>query len=168
MILHISHTDFDMIGCQLVLEHVFGRGEVKTVRCNYTNVNERLKEVLTTDKYNSYSNIIITDISVNEEVASIIESKMEDKVVLIDHHATAEWLNKYDWANVTTHDSDGVQISASKLVSDRFNIKNKVLLDIIRLANDYDCWHWSRNGNMKAKELNDLVYLVGFDEMIDN
>jgi oligoribonuclease NrnB/cAMP/cGMP phosphodiesterase (DHH superfamily) len=61
-------------------------------------------------EYAKYNYIFITDISVNEQVAEKIEylqyrlrveGSLGAEFVLLDHHKTAEWLNKYSWAKVT-------------------------------------------------------------------
>jgi oligoribonuclease NrnB/cAMP/cGMP phosphodiesterase (DHH superfamily) len=165
-ILNITHTDLDGFGCNLALVKHYGKDNVHLEKCGYNNVNGTLYKYLKEGDHRRYDRIYITDISISEKMATWVEGEFKDKVVLIDHHPTAEFLTKYDWATVETHDLNGVAISATKLVSNYLGIECPVILDVVSLANDYDCWHWANNGNIKAKELNDLLYMVGFDDLL--
>ncbi|MGL6185645.1 MAG: DHH family phosphoesterase [Clostridium chrysemydis] len=166
-ILNITHTDLDGIGCQLILELEFGRENIKVERCNYNNVNEAFLKYIESGEYREYNKIYITDISVSEEVAELIERELSSTVILLDHHKTAEWLNKYDWANVITHNHEKLPISASELVRSYFKNNNPKVTEIIKNINDYDTWLFSTNGNIHAKRLNDLCYMIGLDETLD-
>lgn len=164
-ILNITHNDGDALGCQLVLEFKYGRENVVNERCNYNNVNKTLYDYLKT-KHGEFDMIFITDISISENMANWIDKSFSDKVILIDHHGTAQWLNKYSWANVVTHIGEA-PVSASELVRLHFNIEDPTLVSIIKDINDYDTWLFSTNGNINAKRLNDLCYLIGLDETLD-
>lgn len=165
-ILNITHTDADGLGAELVLKHLFGADNVDVERCNYNSVNSVLYSVYK-ERVEEYDKIYITDISISDTMANWTNNSFGDKVVLIDHHPTAVHLNKYDWANVTTHDSKGKTVCASKLVAKHFNVDNPVILEVVSHINDYDCWHWATNGNTTAKDLNDLFYTIGFDKMVE-
>ena len=167
-ILNINHNDGDAVGSQLVLEYSYGRENVKVERCNYNNVNGVLYDYLKNGEHKNYDLIYITDISISEKMAEWVDKDFSDKVKLVDHHSTALWLNKYKWATVKEVDDKGRKISATKLLAQIEEIGNYVLLDVVECINDYDCWHWAENGNMKAKNFNDLLYLVGFDEIIES
>lgn len=166
-ILNIGHNDLDQLICQLILELQYGRENVKVERCNYNNVNETLYNYLKSGEHKNYDLIYITDISISEEMAEYINENYSTKVRLIDHHNTAKWLDKYEWAVVKTHHSDGVPVSACELVRSHFCNNNPKVLEIVKNANDYDTWLFSTNGNIHAKRLNDLCYMIGLDETLD-
>ncbi len=166
-ILNITHNDLDGIVSQLMVELYYGRENVKVERCNYNNVNGTLYNYLKSGEHENYDLIYITDISISEKMAEWVNKDYSGKVRLIDHHATAKWLTKYDWAIVETHYSEGVPVSACELVRCYFDNNNPKVLEIVKNADDYDTWKWSTNGNLEAKRMNDLMDLIGIDEMLD-
>ncbi|MGL6131664.1 MAG: DHHA1 domain-containing protein [Fusobacteriaceae bacterium] len=167
-VFNITHTDFDGLGCQLAIENRFGKENVTVERCGYNNVNGCLYTLLKSGEYLSYDRIYITDISISLNMAKWVDSEeaIRSRVILIDHHGTAEWLNEYNWATIKTHNEDGTLVSASMLVANHLELDGLVIRDIIRQADDYDTWKWASNGNVKAKTLNDLIHMVGMDNML--
>ena len=93
----ITHGDLDGIGAVVIGKTVFNKQKDDFRYCGYHNVNEKVMEVL---ENGNYSHIFITDISVNEEVADIINTYYSDKVTLLDHHSNLDYLIQYDWATV--------------------------------------------------------------------
>jgi oligoribonuclease NrnB/cAMP/cGMP phosphodiesterase (DHH superfamily) len=89
----VTHTDLDGIGCAIIFLKCFPKGEV--LFCDYDKVNESVMGLIQND---AGWNILITDISVNKEVAALLDRR--GKVGLLDHHHTAKWLMQYSWANV--------------------------------------------------------------------
>lgn len=170
MIKLLTHTDLDGIGCELLIKLKFGKNNVDVSKCGYHNINSILYSTLKNEK--DYDKIYITDISVDEKMAKWIEKDFKHKVVLIDHHPTALWLNRYNWATVKTHINDEV-VSATKLVYDNvlehssICFKDTSLEDIISRVDEFDTWKWNSKVNLKAKELNDICYILGLDEMSD-
>lgn len=98
-----THTDLDGVGCAVLAYLAFGYKNVDVEFCSYNNINQKvLKFIMSRSLSNSaYYGLYITDLSVSEEVARQIE-KHKDNIMprLFDHHATALWLNKYDWCQV--------------------------------------------------------------------
>jgi oligoribonuclease NrnB/cAMP/cGMP phosphodiesterase (DHH superfamily) len=175
-----SHTDLDGYGCNIIMKALFD-SDVECENLNYDKINERVKEFFTSDEYKKFSFIYITDISVNDEVAQIIDNvrnKEDILVVLLDHHPTALELNKYDWATVEI-ERDGEKTSGTKMLYDRLadaitvaensGVANKNrLLDFAECVKRYDTWLWKEKYNdIKPKQFNDLFYLLGRDRFID-
>lgn len=111
----ITHTDLDGVGPSIVLR-AFGITHspyyVETRKVDEV-VQERLLEL------NDHELLIITDLSVNEETADMIE-KVNHKpdgrfVVLLDHHASAVALNNFEWATVLPAVND-IKMSATTLM----------------------------------------------------
>ena len=92
-----THTDLDGIGCAILAYLAFGRENVDVEFCNYDDVDEKVRNLIVDHStVSEYDRIYITDISVREEVAQIIDTWIDrDKIWLFDHHGTAMWLNKY-------------------------------------------------------------------------
>ena len=73
--------------------------------CNYDNINEKIKDFIHNEEYLKYDYVYITDISVDEEVAELINNTHPEEFnkgfnlcemfTLIDHHKTALHLEKY-------------------------------------------------------------------------
>jgi oligoribonuclease NrnB/cAMP/cGMP phosphodiesterase (DHH superfamily) len=107
-----THTDLDGIGCSILGKIYYGTNNINVEYCEYNNINEKVLEC----DFERYEKIFITDLSVNDEVAEKID-KLNGKFNLIDHHETALWLNKYDWAQVKTKKEDGKKESGTSLLS---------------------------------------------------
>lgn len=163
-----THTDLDGIGCAVVGRIAFG--DILDVEyCDYDNVNEKVKAFLESDN-SEYKDVYITDISVNEEVAEMIERFISSKVLLLDHHDTAKWLNKYDWAFVNDYQdwingrekSSGTNLFYCYLLQNTCFDGNDDLSDFVELVRQYDTWEWhTKYQNPQAKKLNDLLYIIG-------
>lgn len=171
-----THTDLDGIGCAILMKNVYKNNEVDIEYCDYGNVNDKIGYFLNKD-YIKYDKVFITDISVDENVAKIIDelSCVKD-FILLDHHKTAEWLNKYDWAKVEDYCSVfGIKISGTFMLHKWLIENNEEYVkcnylnskDFVQLVNDYDTWRWNELRDIKPKQLNDLLYIYGRDKFID-
>lgn len=170
MIKLFTHTDLDGIGCAVLAKLSF-KDEVDIEYCNYDEINEKVLEYI-----NQNDNpIYITDISVNEEVANLLDKR--GNVQLLDHHPTALELNKYSWCRVMVEDLSGLKTSGTKMFyhwlgmngcfSDELE-NNKSLNRFAELVRDYDTWRWSELGDegIICKQVNDLLYLYGREKFI--
>jgi oligoribonuclease NrnB/cAMP/cGMP phosphodiesterase (DHH superfamily) len=174
-----THNDLDGVGCAVVGKVVFGE-DIDIEYCGYKDVNDKIEQFLSLSNLQEYSRVFITDISVNEKVAERIDYKANhtDALItfnLIDHHKTAEWLNKYDWAFVESEVStqEGIfKLSGTTLflehLSGLYGYTEKMtalkgFVDAVRL---YDTWEWKRLNLQFPKDLNDIYHLVGLDEFV--
>lgn len=161
-----THTDLDGIGCSIVAQHVYE--DIDVEYCDYHNVNEMVGEYLAARDYLDYDLTLITDISVDEIKADIINYtyNLGNKFKLLDHHATAEWLNKYEWAMVNPLHEDGSKSSGTTMLFDYLN-RPRELSEFVEKVRRYDTWEWSTKYNdTHAKQLNDLLYLTGRESFI--
>ena len=173
MIKLFTHTDLDGVGCAILAKLAFGE-EVDISYCNYDDINENIMNYLNNND-DSLSYIYITDISVNEEVAELLDKR--GGVVLLDHHPTALGLNKYPWCKVMVEDLNGIKTSGTKMFYHWLGMNgclsevlenNKALERFAELVRDYDTWRWSELGEegVICKQVNDLMYLYGRDKFI--
>ena len=84
--------------------HLIGPEYIDVEYCNYKGdfgINKRVEKLLDEKAYEKYNKIFITDISVSEEIAERIEAEAPESFQLLDHHKSALWLNKYNWAKVS-------------------------------------------------------------------
>lgn len=168
-----SHTDLDGYGCNIVMEALVSQSRVITTNINYEENNEIIKNYILSGEYKDYRCTFITDISVNEEVAELIDKTKDLKLVLLDHHPTAEWLNKYDWANVCVNNcfekTSGTELLFNYLISLDGCVEDwnyfKEIHDFVKQVKRYDTWLWKEKYNDDTpKKLNDLFYILGYDK----
>ncbi|MFD2704681.1 DHH family phosphoesterase [Salibacterium lacus] len=162
-----THTDLDGIGCAVVAMRLFD--SVDATFCDYNEIDSVVSEFVANGGLADYDDIFITDISVDEHVAKEIEDNYENNVQLIDHHATAEWLNKYGWAYVKSEDSTG-KTSGTSMLFEHLSIltdDDESLRAFAETVRCYDTWEWkTRYDDDHPKRLNDLFYLIGRDKFI--
>lgn len=177
----LTHNDLDGIGCALVAKWAF-EGVVREnfeVEVSYLNVGEVdkvIEDMFNSGEVNNYLHILITDISIqSEELAEKISdyNKKNGPILqLVDHHKTALWLNKYNWAEVVVEDN-GVKQCGTSLMYNRFRSKiegtegkdfeweRKLVEDIRQL----DTWDWTTTGNKTAYNLSILCDIIGQELM---
>lgn len=172
-----THTDLDGVGCAIVGYHAYP-DDIDVTYCDYHNVNEIIANFLKSDQLSNYHHVFITDISVNEEVAQMI-NPFGFKFTLLDHHDTARWLNKYDWAHVWVFTTDyngkpqkskscGTYAFLEFLEQNAVFEPSQDLADLVEDIRQYDTWEWSTVYNAKApKMLNDLFGIYGRDRFIE-
>ncbi|WP_252251210.1 DHHA1 domain-containing protein [Clostridium sp. VAP52] len=173
-----SHTDLDGHGCNIVAKYTIGK--IVNLECenlNYDNVNERIKGFFNSKELEEYNIVYITDISVNNEVAELIESKINQigiKVRLLDHHPTALELNKYSWCTVDI-ERDGEKTSGTRMLYDELlwcidrlskkgMINKEILFDFVENVRKYDTWLWKEKyDDIIPKKLNDIFFILGYE-----
>ena len=68
-----THTDLDGIGCAILAYLAFGKENVDVEYCNYDDIDDKVEKFMEDgDLYRSYNQIFITDISVSDSVANMI------------------------------------------------------------------------------------------------
>lgn len=104
MLFHLSHTDLDGYGCQMITRHYFK--DICFYNSNYgREINERLNQIIDDmQKINDKKNIIlITDLNLTppqcEEFEKLVrDASCEAKLVLLDHHKSGyECASSYPW-----------------------------------------------------------------------
>ena len=163
-ILVIHHSDLDGIGVKIVGMKVaqLENKECETFKCNYNDVNEIIKNRIS-EGLEDVDAILIGDISVDEKTAELLDNvrKLHDiDLMLRDHHSTATWLNKYDWAFVAEK-IDEVPYCGTYLLAREFPAVMKEMKVFIETVDAYDTWKWSETGNIFAKDLNSLFQVIG-------
>jgi oligoribonuclease NrnB/cAMP/cGMP phosphodiesterase (DHH superfamily) len=143
-IYHLSHTDLDGYGCQMVTNHFFKN--VEFLNSNYgKEINERINQIIASIATNEVKNnlILITDLNLTVEQAKELEGKVktnqkEVKLLLLDHHKSGQdSANEYDWYYL-----DHTR-SATKITYDFFSAiisTNKELSKLVDVINAVDIW----------------------------
>ncbi|WP_336784132.1 hypothetical protein [Paenibacillus illinoisensis] len=168
-----THTDLDGVGCQVIANHFFGASNVSTTYCDYIEVDAKISQFFTSGEYKKFNRIFITDISVNEDTATVINDisvQWYDVIRLIDHHKTAFWLNKYKWAEVTSEYHDGTKTSGTDLLLGHLintfpeldSTLESQLISFAEQVRRWDTWDWYNiHKDESPKQLNNLMYLIG-------
>ena len=172
MIKLFTHTDLDGIGCAILAYLAFGRSNVDITYCNYDDVDNQVKDFIST-KLLEEDMCHITDISIKDEIAKDIDENCT-QFYLFDHHPTALDLNKYIWCTVkivnenTDIKTSGTEIYYKWLVENGYLAEDKFIQKFAELVRDYDTWRWSTLGDkgVICKQVNDLYYLYGKDKFI--
>ncbi len=103
-VFHLSHTDLDGYGCQMISKHFFEN--IYFFNSNYgREISERFNEIIEKmQKINAQKNVVlITDLNLTlaqcEEFEEIIRNASCDaKLLLLDHHKSGlECAEKYPW-----------------------------------------------------------------------
>lgn len=153
-----THTDLDGVSCGVMFLANFGVHE-DVFYLNNHEVDDRITETLNEieEAYDEdgeeYRTIIISDLSVNERTAERLEMYVQKggSVLLLDHHVTAEWLNRYTWAIVDT------EASGALLLYNYLNIESRYAT-FATMVDDYDRWIHSDHNSIR---LNRLFFLIG-------
>jgi len=184
-ILLITHIDLDGSGPVVVLKKFFKN--VTVTHCANSAMSWLIRKAVTEDMTNDgYDCVIACDTSVNEADAKLIEeSPNKTKFCLIDHHATADFLNQYDWAAVESNlvkdsyrayfykgISDDKQKSSSgtSLLYDYidylgYSDHNPEFEAFVHMIASYDTWDW-KNTFTDAEccyDLNSLFQIYGYE-----
>lgn len=178
-----SHIDLDGVGANILLHRFYSFEQVtkfNMVNCDYDRINELLSAFVYkvqnhTLIINPDDELYITDISPDDKIAQEVQSLVAsnylklDHIHHFDHHATSkEYMDKYLWStNGEDETSSGTSLLYHYLVK-RFNSNFCFPSESIFVKNvtDYDTWAWTKNGNSKAKVLNDLFHLLGHEVFI--
>lgn len=178
-----THTDLDGVSCAILAYLAFAKENVDVEYCNYDDVDDKVEAFMENeDLYRSYDSIFITDISVSDWVANMIDclDKAERKVRLFDHHATALGLNKCEWCTVTEYLSASHSIKTSGTELFYLYLRNSLSLmygqtsqnkisRFVSIVRDYDTWRWKELGEdgLVSKQMNDLFHIYGRDKFIE-
>ena len=170
MIKLFTHTDLDGVSCEILSKIAFGE-DIDVVRCGYGNIDDKVEEFINSAE--EYDKLFITDISVNKEIADKLLS-ISDKVILLDHHKTALWLNEYPFALVQVEDESVGKMCGAYLFYEYLKKNHEEFNDTLALklfvkyVRMYDTWEWKEKyDNIIPKRLNDLMYMDGPNEFID-
>lgn len=162
------HTDLDGMGIK-VLGMIYAMSlnlPSKTISCSYNKVDAEVCQAIKT--IDDVAEIIIGDISVNEDTAERLNEiyKLGIPIRLRDHHDTATWLNKYEWALVSEKDDDESYRCATWWLAQDPDMKdvNNKLHGVIEAIDEWDTWKWKEHNLVVAKQLNSLFTIMGEDE----
>lgn len=162
-----THNDLDGISCKILFEHVFKNADI--VVCSVANVNDKIKDFIMGGDIELYKHVIITDLSIDDDVEKLLNS-INIKKMLLDHHKTALYLNRNYWATIITENIEGTKQSAASLVL-HFLIETKLIdeninniIKFVEYSRLYDTWEWKQEETDIPLKLNNLLYYIGEED----
>ncbi len=181
MIKHFSHTDLDGYSCILLSQLAYGKDEVHFENCTHEDINEKVELYLTEKQYLNYDHCYITDISINEDLATKIQNTIEapdsdlsaSHFQLLDHHLSALSLNAFSWCQVHVQDSHDVKCSGTSLLFNYLKEKasyplllNPLTATYVEKVRRLDTWDWQALEDLESKQLNDLFFILGCERFM--
>ncbi len=172
MKLLLSHiADLDGISPIILLNLLKEDFEYKLFDIN--DLSKFIEENLDNDYFDSYDEIIITDLGIEEECAEkIINSKYHEKFKLFDHHESRKYLNKYNFAYVS-EDVNGFKVCGTTLFYEYLRknydfdvLKKNSVITFVELVRENDTWQFT-DLIEDAKNLNSLLHFYGRDTFIE-
>jgi oligoribonuclease NrnB/cAMP/cGMP phosphodiesterase (DHH superfamily) len=187
-IYNVSHNDLDGIGCTVLTRLICEKigAEAKIYNTGYNYMTDTLSKAL--DEFSQETDeaayFIISDISMkagvglDERFDRYTQEYSNTTFLLLDHHATAYWLRKYNWATVEVTDSEGVEHCGTYLISKFYKEVlgeenfNEAMNQMVEWIDLYDTWRWVNDypGNhfVPANDLNRLNIFRGHKKMAEH
>lgn len=157
-----THIDKDGLTCAILFKKVYPNADIIFTNYkegfDYKEINQAVMEVI--PQMPEDVNVLLTDISVSEEVAEYLNQR--GRVGLLDHHKTALPLTKYPWVTVNTEKCGA--LLTYELLSQRYNIHD--YYDLVRLTQIYDTWQKDDPEFEHSSKLTRLIGLIGREEFI--
>lgn len=176
---HFTHTDLDGVGCAILSKYMYDENpeiDLDIKYCNYDTINEEVTQLLDEIGENNKKHrlILITDISVNEEVAQRLDKlRLCDKlciVMMFDHHQLSREIRSYEWATVDSSGANcGISLMYNYFFKDAPEGGGAAIFDFVRNVKLYDLWLFDPETHCIPLEYNMLLYTFGktyFEELI--
>ncbi len=176
-----THTDLDGVGCAILLKRYYGKENTDCEFCEYNGFESSIIKFIDSGRYANYAYVYVCDISFGEDVAEIIDStkNLKARICLVDHHQTAAYLDKYEWAAVREYKKDGSRHCALSLLYEIFmgvkadsvqkmKISSPGVKSFIEIVRRYDTWEWcTKYEDEEPKRWDDLFYIYGKKMFMD-
>ena len=174
VLLFTHKNDIDGMGNAILAQLAFS--EVDYELCGTFDLTSSVESYFEGDKIYQYDRIYVTDLCLEDPVLSkvAIDSKLEGKVLVFDHHKTFTdpKYTSHKFVTVKIEDEKGLCCGTSlfykHLVSEGLIDKdNKCISEFVELTRQHDTWEW-RNiyNNEKSRELSILFDALGYDGYI--
>lgn len=162
MIKLITHTDLDGISNVILLNlcNVEFEYELKEI----SELNDYLNVFINTD-LSIYSDIYITDLSLNEDIYKLINSsEYKDKFKIFDHHKTH--LFAKDYKNVYIDINNCGTSLFYNYLKNIYDIGKDSVAKYVEHVLNLDLWLWIEKNDIMAKNLDMLISIYGKEEFV--
>jgi len=159
-IVHLNHNDSDAIGCSLNLHYSMPDRKKVMFNTNYTDLLEKINDVILYIQKNNVDLLVISDISFADNLSDLlhIQSEVQDKlgvkILYFDHHTYKPDFFK-DITFFYIHD---ITKSATLIMNEAFHSKNENLNKLSKLINDFDIWVEDSNTFNISIALNEYLW----------
>lgn len=170
LITHIGDSDgaFPIILSNLVLDNM------EFISCEVDEVDTITQDVLT--HHEDYEKIYVVDLCFSEEIAKQINENevLKNKVLVFDHHASREPLNKYHFIKVLSEKDGRKECGTTVFLSylqEHYNddiLRKKSLLEMVELVRELDTYDFIENNKEDAFKFGDLYSIYGRENYIEN
>ena len=173
ILLFTHKNDIDGMGNAVLSKIAFK--DVDYVLCGTFDLQQKVREFITTQKIYEYERIFITDLCLGEELLSEIDNNenLKYKFQIIDHHKTYadEKYTKYPFVKVQLKNDRGLCCGTSLfyeyLIENDFLVRDEVKDEFVELTRLHDTWEWKNiYNNEKARELAILFDALGTEGYI--
>jgi len=153
---HLSHTDLDGYGAQLVTLKEFGKENIRFFNSGYgKQIDKNLDTIFSMIKKGDQ--LIITDLNLTIEQSDKVNFYQELQnfdLVLLDHHGTGKpSAEKYEWYFLDE------SRCAAKITYDYFKPQDQFLSDIIDIVEANDLWKEDLPDMLeKGKSLSQMIF----------
>ena len=183
-----THDDMDGGGCRVVFtlcnqDLTYGR-DYTIIECSNNGVDDQVMEVVNSGKIDQNTTVFFGDICCCRDTLRTLLDQVKCRVIILDHHRTNFWaeadvkypsechiipineLNKmecgtaimYQWFSKNLPEKHPLN-TCKPLIRDV-----ELFVDTIR---SYDTYEWKETGNILAKQLNILFFMLGSDRFCD-
>lgn len=174
VLLFTHKNDIDGMGNAILAQLAFK--EVDYELCGTFDLTSSVESYFEGEKIYQYDRIYVTDLCLEDPVLSKVamNSKLEGKVLVFDHHKTFTYpkYTSHKFVTVKIEDEKGLCCGTSlfykHLISEGLIDKdNKCISEFVELTRQHDTWEW-RNiyNNEKSRELSILFDALGYDGYI--
>ena len=146
--LYTHLSDIDGLGCAVLAKLAFVDPVIHL--CDYTAINEIILDDFFNGEFDKYDKIFITDLSVKYKTAALlnVDDSVHDKLVLLDHHASAieKEMNNFDFVNVKVKDGDrltcGTEMFYKYLLENKLLYPTEARNQFVELTRLHDTYEW--------------------------
>lgn len=170
LITHIGDSDgaFPIILSNLVLDNM------EFISCEVDEVDEITNDIL--KRHEEFEKIFVVDLCFSEDIAKKINDNeiLRNKVLVLDHHASRDSLNKYSFINVVS-EKDGRKECATTLfyqylkeTTNNEILTKKSLVEMVELVRELDTYDFVEENKEDAFKFGDLYSIYGRENYIEN
>lgn len=169
----ISHkADIDGLSPVIFLKLI--RDCVDTILLNASEVNQKIKELISSKEYKKYDEIYITDLTLDGHSCELImQTREHEKFHTFDHHESNLVANNYPFGVAISRNTDGTNECATSLIykylthryPSEFDVR--AIAEYTELVRQNDTWDWAKTNNQKAQDLASLHTILGRDKYIE-
>ena len=157
-VIMVSHNDMDGYGCAYVVESLYQK-KIPTIHTNYGDIIDDIN----VDILNPDIALIITDLNLTINEASLIDELTDGDWICIDHHMTGKQTQAEFRDNYFLNTDYSATYQTYALFSEYLMTGSKELKSLVNIINAYDIYLTSTPEFKKGLLLNSLFYKYRFE-----